>query len=168
MKQILLVAALFFTAALSQAQEKNTKSGSTVLSLGADLGIPVGNTTTALFSFVAGGSLQAEFPVASDMGLTLSGGYQSWIKKNGLITLSYIPLLAGVKYHFSPKVYGSAQLGASIAATKNAGTPFTYAPGVGFDVSKNVDILVKYTGLSFKGGGSFNNVGLRLAYSFGK
>jgi hypothetical protein len=164
MKKLILA---FMAITLTMATVKAQKS---TISLGVDAGVPVGLISSNVFSFVIGGSLQADFPVSTNLALTVSGGYQAWLAKsgNGGGSIDYIPLLAGIKYHFSPKVYGSGQLGASVAATSGAGTPFTYAPGIGFQVSKNIDVLLKYTGLAFKGGGSFNNVGVRLAYSFGK
>ena len=62
-------------------------------------------------------------------------------------------------------MYGSGQLGISFSTESGGGSLFTYAPGIGFKVSKNFDILAKYTGMS-KNGNSLNEVGVRLAYGF--
>jgi hypothetical protein len=63
-------------------------------------------------------------------------------------------------------VYGSGQLGVTFSTEKDGGSAFTYAPGVGFQISENVDVLAKYTGMSVKDGGSINEIGVRLAYNF--
>ena len=83
-----------------------------------------------------------------------------------------IPVLAGIKYSFTPQVYASAQLGVSFSTEKDGGSNFTYAPGIGYKFSENFDILAKYTGYSVKSSGSgskstsLNTGGIRLAYTF--
>ena len=119
------------------------------ISIGVDAGIP----TTKGLSFVIGGSLQGDFKVASELALTLSAGYKSWQVKGGGSS-GFVPVLGGIKYYFTPMVYGSGQLGITFSTESGGGSAFTYAPGIGFKVSDNFDILAKYTGMSVKGGGS--------------
>ncbi|MEO6454752.1 MAG: outer membrane beta-barrel protein [Ginsengibacter sp.] len=163
MKKLLsIIAVIMITATSLQAQSKKP-----TFSIGVDAGIPIGKAGD-VYSFIIGGSLQGEYKVASELGLTLSAGYQSWqVKKNfGGGSNGLVPVLAGIKYYFTPMVYGSGQLGISLSTESGGGSSFTYAPGIGFLISKNVDVLAKYTGLSVKGGGSLNEVGVRLAYNF--
>jgi predicted porin len=74
-------------------------------------------------------------------------------------------VLAGFKYDLTPQLYASAQLGVTFSDEKNSGSVFTYAPGLGYKFSENVDALLKYTGYS-KDGNSLSTVGLRIAYTF--
>ncbi|MEO6327705.1 MAG: outer membrane beta-barrel protein [Ginsengibacter sp.] len=172
MKKLLSVIAVTLIAAGSlHAQDKTVSSKPVSFSIGLDAGVPIG-IAGDVYSFIIGGSLQGEYMAASDLGITLSAGYKSWSVKKDLQTtvgsnnFSFIPVLAGIKYYFTPVVYGSGQLGVTFSTESGGGSSFTYAPGVGFKVSKNVDVLAKYTGLSPKGGGSLNEVGVRLAYNF--
>jgi hypothetical protein len=164
MKKLLLTACMFTTAIFVDAQV----SQSTSFNIGLDAATPIGVVSTNLFSFVFGASVQAEFPVAKDMSLTGTSGYEKWQAQKNLISISFIPVLGGVKYYFSPKVYGSGQVGVSIGTSKNGGNPFTYIPGIGFILGKNLDLLFKSTGLALKGGVYINNVGVRLGYHFRK
>jgi len=79
----------------------------------------------------------------------------------GTIKTGYIPVLAGVKYYFSDKLYGSAQVGMSFYSESAAGNVLTYAPGVGFKFTENFDLLLKYQNAS---GDSF--IGLRAGLRF--
>lgn len=82
-------------------------------------------------------------------------------------SINIIPVLAGAKIYFTEKVYGSAQAGWSFFSAKGSSSAngFTYAPGIGFYVSPNFDLLVKYQG-STKDGSTISFLGLRAAYSF--
>jgi hypothetical protein len=73
--------------------------------------------------------------------------------------------LAGFKYHFTPKVYGSGQLGITLSIDSPGGSAFTYAPGIGFQVSHHIDVLARYETAS-NSGVTVGNIGVRLAYSF--
>jgi hypothetical protein len=158
MKRLFFVMALSAISLISVKAQDNYKP---VFSIGVDAGIP----TTKGLSFVIGGSLQGDFKVASDLALTASAGYKSWQAKNGGGSTGFIPVLGGIKYYFAPEVYGSGQLGVSFSTANGGGSWFTYAPGIGFKVSPNFDILAKYTGMS-KNSINFNEVGVRLAYAF--
>jgi hypothetical protein len=161
MKKLFFVVAITTLLAISASAQ--TSGSKPAISIGVDAGIP----TTTGYSFVIGGSLQGDFHVASDLALTLSAGYKSWqVKKDfGGGSTGFIPVLGGIKYYFTPIVYGSGQLGVSFSTESGGGSVFTYAPGIGFKVSNNFDILAKYTGMS-KNGTSLDEVGVRLAYAF--
>ena len=142
-----------------------------MFSLGVDAGLPIGNAGD-VYSFIIGGSLQGEYKAATELGITLNAGYKSWSVKKDLRYLTdkksngFIPVLAGIKYYFTPMVYGAGQLGVSFSTESNSGSLFTYTPGVGFQISPHFDVLVKYTGMSARGGGSLGEVGVRVAYGF--
>lgn len=171
MKKIML----FFAAITITAATVNAQMG-TSFSLGLEAAVPMGDFNKLGYKFGFGGSLQVDHKVASDMALTLNAGYITHNNKTTTpsVRFNVIPVLAGVKYWFSPKVYGSAQLGAAFNSAKvnnqtgnSTSTGFAYSPGVGFNISNNIDLLVKYFGNSVNGG-SFSSIGARLAYTFGK
>lgn len=174
MKKLLSIIAVFMITAISVQAQDNMSSSSKpfMIGIGVDAGLPIGKAGD-VYSFIIGGSLQGEYKVASDLGLTLNAGYKSWSVKKSLTgagvssTFGFVPILAGIKYYFTPAVYGSGQLGITFSTESGGGSAFTYAPGIGFQISKNFDILAKYTGMSAKGGGgTLSDVGVRLAYSF--
>ncbi|MEP6594496.1 MAG: hypothetical protein ABJA71_01065, partial [Ginsengibacter sp.] len=120
-------------------------------------------------------SLQGEYLPSVDLGLTLNAGYINYSAKDvtlGGVTykggsFGIVPVLAGVKYYFSPKAYAHGQLGAGFGTSSGSGTSFIYTPGVGFEISNAIDLLIKYVGYS-QNGGNLNSIGARLAYNFGK
>lgn len=174
MKRLLFAfAAIMLTATAANAQEKTSMSAKPVIfSIGVEPSLPIGKFGDA-YSFGIGGSLQAEYKVAEDLGLTLNAGYINYSGKDYTIgnttykggSSGIVPVMAGAKYYFSPKVYGHGQLGVGIGTSKGATSSFAYSPGVGFMLSRNFDVLFKYVGYSQKGGSS-NTIGARLAYNF--
>jgi hypothetical protein len=131
-----------------------------------EAGLPLGQNGKP-YSAVIGGSMQYEMMPDTDIGITVSGGYQHWPIKStyGGGSIGFVPLLAGVKYYFTPSAFFHAQLGAAIGTKTGQGTSFTYSPGLGLKLSPNVDATLKYTGISNKGG-NLDNVSLRLGYNF--
>jgi len=170
--KIYLLVVLFILAvsvnAQTKAAAKDTKSFT--IGAGAMVGLPMGDGGD-VFSLAYGVDLQGEFTIAPSLGLTLSAGYGDWIMKSkykdvldaaGIdIKTSYIPVLAGVKYYFSDKLYGSAQAGLSFYSESAAGNVFTYAPGIGYKIGEKFDLLLKYQKAS---GDSF--LALRVGITF--
>ena len=173
MKKLILSLAVFAITALpasAQKSKSNEATGSKVrFSIGGNAGIPVGLFST-IFSFAYGGDLQIDYATSSTFALNFSAGYVSYSVKSSLggggIGGGWIPVLAGGRYFFSPKVYGSAQLGVAIATGSGGGTNFTFAPGIGVKISDNFDILGKFNSITFNGG-ALSYAGIRLAYTFG-
>ena len=162
MKKLLLaVAAIIITAASVNAQ------GKTAFSLAGNIGVG----TAQYYKLVAGGDLQADFPATTGLKITASAGYENFSYKvpvgNRIVSghSSFIPLLAGAKFNLSPKAYGHAQLGYSVSTLSGAKGAFTYAPSIGYMISQNFDLSIKYLGLSFSGG-TIGGVVARLAYDF--
>lgn len=157
-KLILIMTAVAFTAFGAQAQS----SKSTSLSIGANIGLP---TSTGL-SLAYGVDLQADFSVASTTKITASAGYEGYSWKGGGNS-GLIPLLAGAKFFFGEgsKAYGHAQVGYSFSTTSGGGGAFAYAPSIGYYVSPNFDLALKYLATS-KNGYTTGSINLRAAYNF--
>ncbi len=175
MKKLMFTGAVLLLVLSAGAQSRSTKvsnSAGTQFSLGVEAGLPVGQypkgTGDNQLSHIVGASLQLENHVASDLGLTLNAGYLNYAyKKNyGGGSSGFIPVLAGLKYYFSPGgVFAHGQLGAAFGTSALQGTSFMYSPGIGINISQNLDAEVKYSGISNKAA-TLGSVGIRLAYNF--
>jgi hypothetical protein len=171
-KLILALAVITFTAASVKAQDKTMASKKTNVEIGANVAFPVSTGWSIGF----GADLQVNIPVAEMVDITASGGYENFsykASKVGTITIpegnvNFIPVLAGIKYHFSEKFYGHGQLGYAFSTLKNGGGAFSYVPSIGYAASKNFDIALKFYGLGKANSNSsaLNSVMLRLAYGF--
>lgn len=169
MKKLLLaVAAITISAASVNAQEKEMHKGGTTFSIAGNVGFG----TTQNYKLSAGGDIQAEFPATTGLKITTSAGYQNFAYEipniiGGVIKghSSFIPLLAGVKFHLGSGLYGHGQLGYSISTVKGGTGAFTYAPSIGYGFGKNLDLAVKYFGLS-RSGSTIGAIVARLAYNF--
>lgn len=163
MKKIILAASILAIAFTANAQTGKNLT----FSLGGELGSATGNLNTT-YSIAAGVTAQADIALDKDAAITFNAGIIQLIGKKIKNTnfkyrsIATIPLLVGVKYNFTPIVYGSAQLGTTVFTNSGGGSKFTYIPGIGFRLDKNIDLLVKYTGLSDAGG----IFGARVAYVF--
>ena len=162
----LLSTCMLFTFAQSGRNLQPNVTGDSHFSVGLEAGIPFGESGK-LFSSIIGGSLQYEYLPASDLGITLNGGYLNYAYKSlyGGSSIGFVPLLAGVKYYFSRGVFFHAQLGAAIGTARGQATNFAYAPGIGFVISQNFDAEIKYMGVS-NSGGTLSDIGARIAYNF--
>jgi hypothetical protein len=164
----LFLLSAFYFAGHAQTKGRNASSRSTSasgFSIGLEAGLPVGENGK-IYSSLIGGSLQYEIRPDSDLGITANAGYLNYnIKsKYGGGSVGFVPLLAGVKYYFTPGAFFHAQLGAAIGTKSGQGTSFAYTPGIGFNLSRNFDAEIKYMGISNKGG-TIPNVGVRVAYN---
>jgi hypothetical protein len=171
-KLLLMIAVVLASTACLKAQDKRV-----ALSIGAEGMVPVGDFNNT-HKFGIGGSLQAEYKPAADIGLTVSLGYLSFSGKSvGNLkykNASFVPVMGGVKYYFSPKVYAHGQLGVAFGASdivgslvhvNGKGSLFAYSPGIGFQLSPQIDAEIKYLGLS-QNSYNLNSAGVRLAYNF--
>ncbi len=149
------------------------------LSVGAELGIPVGDLDKTQ-KIGVGGSLKAAFPIFEGGAFTLSGGYIAFsgdenTTSNGTIikrpALNFIPIKAGLRYMLTPAgFYMEPQLGYTSINTKSENTSatggFTYAYNIGYMLNRQIDISTRYEGVSRKNS-NLNHIGFRLAYNFG-
>lgn len=151
------------------------------IDIGAEFGLPSRNFA-AISNIGLGGSVKAEFPIASSFALTLNGGITNFFgKRNQLLNvqdLTYAPLKAGLKYYLSGTFYVEGQLGATLALSNGQKTLFAWSPGLGniFNLAgKNkLDLGIRYEGWTGKNESmTFLNtsstkgfLGVRFAYVF--
>jgi len=170
--KFLLFAVLFVLTLVATAQPKDEKPFK--IGAGAMIGLPMGDYSDVA-SLAFGVDVMGEYAIDPSFGLTLSIGYIDFVKKSDYkdmedelgvkFKLGMIPVLAGAKYYFSDQLYGSAQIGLSFGTADGAGSAFTFAPGVGYKISDNFDLLLKYQSAS-KDGSSMSFLGLRAGLSF--
>jgi opacity protein-like surface antigen len=174
MKKILLAAVLLAGVSMSGFAQKKSDNGGK-FSIGLEAGIPVGDAST-YNSFVIGGSLKYDMPIATATAITLSVGYSSFMGKTvaGIKygSTGFVPVKVGVKYHFADAFYGEAQIGASFGTQSGSKTGFAYSPGIGYDFGGGLDLGVRYEGWSYSSNGTgttsatISQIAARLAYSF--
>jgi hypothetical protein len=190
--QIGLMTALFASVALTTFAQDQVQSSSAPassdkefrLSVGPDFGLPIGNFSNA-YSWIFGGSVQADIPILSKFYVTVNAGYDdAFVKTNpgddySGRNLQLIPVKAGLKYFvFGDLVYVQGQAGATFlgnktdaGADKSAG--FTYSPQVGVLLKlapKNyidAGFYWQQTQSFWTGGSDLNTLGVQVAYSFG-
>jgi hypothetical protein len=169
-----------FSSRHSNAQSTNQTYGTGIrLSIGADVGVPVGSLKDS-YNWNFGGSVQADFPIINNqLYATINGGYNNFFAKNSskLDDLHLIPAKAGLKYFPVPYLYVQGEAGATFLTNKqsvNAGKSavFVYAPQLGVLINtggKNyIDAGLRFEGNSkFRDDGKTNNfLGIRVAYAF--
>ena len=153
MKKLLLSLTILSLGILSATAQKETTDPdkSFRVSVGLIGALPTGDLKTSS-NFGIGGSIQGEAKVAPELGLTVSVDYISFSGKTiselgtsfKVPTLNLIPILAGGRYYLGGGAYLSAQLGISIvsASGETSSSVFTYAPGIGYYLSHNFDLLL--------------------------
>ena len=156
-KLIVVFSVVVFTAMAASAQEAKPAN----YSIAANIGLP----TTSGLSLAYGVDVQADFPVAASTKITASLGYEGYSYKGISGSSGIIPLLGGVKFGLSDKLYGHAQLGYAISTVSGGGGAFAYAPSIGYYVSPNFDIAIKYLASS-KNSYTTGSLNLRFAYNF--
>jgi opacity protein-like surface antigen len=173
MKKTILSIAIICISISAFAQKKGDDLQMLKFSVGVETALPLADFGKA-YSFGIGGTAQADYKVADDLALNVNAGYISFLPKSitafGATSkgkaVGYIPILAGVRYYFTDEVFALAQLGITIAtANGTSSSAFTYAPGIGYKFSDNVDAALKYTGYS-KNNINSSTIGLRVAYTF--
>ncbi len=176
-KNILSVVVFLLVLNVSAQKGKSEETKPFKFSAGVEAALPVGNFGKNA-TFGIGGSAQADYKVATNVDITLNAGYISFGGKSRAIaglgtfkfpTQNYIPVLAGAKFNFAENVFGSVQLGVtftSFSGGTGSTSVFTFAPGVGYKFSKNLDAILKYTGYNGSGMGLASTIGLRIGYTF--
>jgi hypothetical protein len=188
MTKAVLIAALFGISLGVKAQSTSDKTSSDgiKLSIGAETGLGMGNfKDTHKTSF--GGSVQADFPVASQFYVNVNAGYTDYFGKDNVLgsgisapDIHILPATAGLKFFPVANLYVQANAGAAFALNKTEAnyastTAFLYEPQVGYQFPVGgksfIDAGVRYTGTtSFNGNAAYSKisqVGLRVAYGFG-
>ena len=157
---------LLFILHSAHAQEKESLPAIS-FSLGAEASLPVG-LFGDVYSFGIGASAQGNFRTSNNTALTLNAGYINYFIKSiyGKGNQGYIPVLGGLEFNFSPKVFGAAQSGFTFFSD-GGGSAFTYSPGIGFRISRHFAALLKYVG-QVRSAINSSSIGVRGAYIFGK
>ncbi len=184
MKKVILSVSILAAAFGASAQSEKAEVKPFQVSVGVEAALPLGDFGDA-YSFGIGGTVQGDYNVDQSLAITLQSGYVSYSGKTVTIpavvfggtvvypatsyknkSIGVIPVLAGIKYSFTPSLYGSAQLGTGIFTGGGSNTStFAYAPGIGYKFTPNFDALLKYNGFS-KNGTTNSSIGLRVAYTF--
>ncbi|OOQ60982.1 hypothetical protein [Mucilaginibacter pedocola] len=171
MKKLLF--SLLFVACSAAICLAQKDSDAAKFSIGLNLGLPVG-VASDYSSFIPGIDLKYDVPLAEGTFFTASAGYsrifykdvyKDYLKTAGIDRSSsgIIPLKVGIKYYFDQFFYGEGQLGAAFSTESEAGTAFTYAPGIGCTFGGGFDIGVRYEGWSKNG--TQKQIAARIAIS---
>ncbi len=149
MKKLFLSAAAIALCGGLMAQENRA-------SVGLEAALPMGDFGDFV-GFGIGGSVGYEIPVGDNLGVMLQAGYISFSGKDydlGIVTvegpsIGAIPIQVGAKYYFSENQAGAyAGLLAGVHLLSSEGsdgsTDFGVAPLLGFMVTENIDIGLRY------------------------
>lgn len=159
-----------------------TKAQISTIGIGPELNVPTGNSSS-ISSIGASVALKAEFGLSPKTGITINGGYTSFLGRTyfGIRTPTEtsIPLKGGFKYYTSPNFYVEGQVGANIPISGNAKAGFVWSPGVGtylklHNTDNFLDVGLRYEGWSSRRTitattttfSTFSFIGLRVAYAF--
>ena len=98
------------TTVTSSGNGRMSSNSPLKLSFGLNGGWPLGDNSK-LYSFIIGGDLQAEFALTQNFRLTASGGVDVYVNKGGLVeTIYYAPMLGGLRFYFTDKIYTVIQI----------------------------------------------------------
>jgi Outer membrane protein beta-barrel domain len=165
-----LAAILFYASTF--AQKGNNRIG-----VGADLSLPTSDFGT-YFKTGIGVYAKGMFGVGKSGQVTFTGGYSSF-KEAGTwedftTTITIVPLLVGYRHHFHG-VFVEPQIGYGVYGNKvnsveegfftESGGAFTWAAGVGYTFTKQIEVSARYQTGGQKGI-NFGLFGLRLGYNF--
>jgi Outer membrane protein beta-barrel domain len=177
--------------ALTAATTGTTQAQNGRFSVGAELGMPMGDFGDAA-GIGFGGSLRYEYPIGDHIGIGLTAGYMIFGGKDGGPSWKMIPIQGMFKFYFSENqngFYAAAHLGVhslkydfeytsytidpvtfqlvpytvseSVSATK-----LSYAPEIGYHLA-NIDLGLRYQLIATEGS-STSYLGVRIAYVFGE
>ena len=181
----LAILAIGFTGIAKAQTGQATPGRPIVLSFGAEGGFSAGSFKQAK-KWNAGGSLQADFPVAYQLYLTVNAGYMNFFGKNNFYSncndapdINLFPVKAGLKYFPVQRFYVQAIAGSAFVLNKEeAGygktAAFLYSPQIGvvlplgcrsfMDAAAYYEATTKFT--SGVNNTKINFFGVRLAYAF--
>lgn len=169
MKRILFTLLMLSTFSIVRAQ--STKNSSTVnkeglstrsglkLGLSINPGLSIGRSGS---EFVLGGEISLSKTLTPYLEGTFSTGYTQFFYGHDSQKGKLIPVKAGIRYFFTPKLYVAAQAGAAFSTT-DGGAYFIYSPTVGWKMNSQFDIGLKYDHFSNEP----SVLGLNLAYKIG-
>lgn len=167
---------LILTAGLFQLVDAKAQSGAQIaeprLGIGFDVGLPIGDFGD-FANYGTGGSILYQHPVSKSLNITGNVGYIRFNGKETIGTLKYrqsfIPIKVGARYFIIENIYGTAEVGSSIATANGSGVSFIYTPGLGVEIpvsrTGSLDIGARYEGWT-KNTGTLSFIGLRAGYNF--
>ena len=165
MKNILLALIILSATAFSGFAQRSSYN------IGVDIAAPTG-AASADYNFATGVAIKYEIPVTPYLFATISGGYEAFFTKKVFTDLgfnarySFIPLKAGLKYYFGEGgLFIQGEAGFSIATDSGGGRAFAYAPGVGYNFEKGLELSARYEGWN-NGGDTIGQFALRISYRF--
>lgn len=156
-----IVAIVTFCTKEAKAQQ----SSSTHTRLGIALGLGVPNKDA---DFVIAPDIRLQHDLPGRTSLTLTTGYYGFLGKTEVagekIGSDLIPLKAGAKFFFGNTFYFQPEIGVAFSTKSGYGTPFVWAPNIGY-ANQKWDLGLRYEG--FEHSGSSNGmIAIRAAYSF--
>jgi hypothetical protein len=159
-----IIAVIFFTMLLISVKGQQHFEKKIYIGVGINSGVPVGIANSA-YSFTFGGNIKAELSTSQKFLITLSAGYYQFLRKGGGEGVAFLPVLGGFKYHFEPKVFITAQAGIGIPTLQNVGTVFCFVPGIGYNITKKLEVTGNFTGFG-QYGYVIGSMGIELTYYF--
>lgn len=86
-------------------------------------------------------------------------------RKGGGEGISFIPLLAGGKYHFTKDAFLSTQAGIAIRTFQSDGPAFSFVPAIGFNLTDHLNLTANYNAYA-QYGYIIGSAGIELAGYF--
>jgi hypothetical protein len=163
MRKIFLVVASVFALGVANAQ-----TGKNQISIGVDLGLPMGDYSDA-FKLGFGGTAKYLHGVGNAGQVSLTTGYATFKAKEDVdASVSQLPILIGYRHNFSgayvePQV-GYTILGAKYGSESASSGGFGYAIAAGYALEQGLDLSARYQAVSKDG--TFGFIGFRVAYNF--
>jgi opacity protein-like surface antigen len=185
MKKLILCAAIAVISISHVTAQSPSGERDFKISIGAEGALPLGKMKD-FSSMGIGGSLQAEYKIGEVVAITLDAGYLTFSGKTQarivnydlitlqpiyanvkLATINQIPVMAGARLYFTENLYVGAQAGITFfsASGSKSSSAFTYAPGIGYNLTPHLDLMIKYQAYN-KSSITTAFLGARLAYSF--
>lgn len=165
-----LIAAVAITLIQSTGAYAQKSDNGHATRIGAAFGIGV-PTKSGGSDVIIAPDLRLQHDLGERTSLTLTTGYYGFVGGNEKNDQSdIIPLKAGVKFFFGNTFYIQPEAGIGFGLRDNAGTPFIWAPSLGYANNK-WDIALRYEGFEYKNN-QYNQdatngmVAVRLAYAF--
>lgn len=148
-----------FTGAFAQNPENGH---ATRLSVALGVGVP---TESYMGDVVIAPDVRLQHDLGERTSLTLTTGYYGFVGgPDGNPQSDLIPLKGGAKFFFGNTFYVQPEVGVAFGTRDGAGTPFVWAPSLGYANNK-WDLALRYEGFEYDGGNN-GMVAVRLAYAF--
>lgn len=133
----------------------------------ADFGLPLGENTERLTPFIWGGAIKYDKRVINNLFFSVSAGYTRVVLTDNILdyhTLPYIPIKAGGKYFIDKSIFAEGYLGTALRTIEGPKNEFLYSVGIGAEVSKGLELGVRYE--SWSGNYKIKQLAFRLGFSF--